>query len=199
MTKTAAKILSGTLLSVGLLGTNVNADDFVFNTKSLIGIEGGYTHFQVENQDVDPLTPLNKSYDKGEVGFKIGAEGEHYRVFLSIHNYFVGNEFDRLMTYGGEVQYLFNFSKKVNFFIGGNVGKLYGKFQADNENFNREFNDLYYGGDTGFNIHLNPTFDLELAARYITTKAKSDKYGVTYKIDSLPTAYASVIIKFQID
>ena len=197
MTKMTKKILGGSLLAAALLSSSANADDFIFHTKSLVGIEGGYTNIQVEN--TDPTTPLNAHYKKGEAGFKIGAEGEHYRAFLSARNYFVGGEFDKLATFGAEFQYMFNFSKMANFFIGGNAGELYGKFQINGENFNRKFSDIYYGGDAGFNIHLNETYDLELGARYISSGASDDQGGITYKFDHLATGYASIIIKFEED
>ena len=197
MTKTTKKIFSSSLLAFALLSSSAAADDFIFNTKSLVGIEGGYTDIVVEN--TDPTTPVNESYKKGEAGFKIGAQGEHYRVFLSARNYFVGGEFDVLATFGAEGQYMFNFSKMANFFIGGNVGHLYGKFQIDGENFNREFSDVYYGGDIGFNIHLNETYDLELGARYISSSASDDQNGKSYSFDHLATGYASIIIKFEED
>ncbi len=189
-------MLGGSLLALSLLGSNASGDDFVFNTKSLFGIEAGYTYYQTENNN--QYTPVDKSYDLANIGLKIGAESENYRIFLNIRNYFIGSGYDRLLTYGGEIQYLFNFSQKANFFMGANVGRLYGKFRAGDEPFKRDFSDFYYGGDLGFNFHIN-NLDLEVGARYITSKAKDDQYGITYSVDSLITAYTSVIFKFQID
>ncbi len=178
-----------------LAGSSVCADDFIFHTKSLVGFEVGYSSAVVQTDDA--TKPLNSYYKKPSAGFKIGAEGENYRVFIGIRNYFVSGEFDYLTTYGIDGQYMFNFSKYANFFIGANFGMLDAKFQASGERFNREFSDPYYGGDAGFNIHINETFDFELGARYMTTDASNFKNGITYEFDRIATGYASIIIKYE--
>ena len=199
MTKMVKRLLGGGLLSLAVLSGSANADDFEFNTKSLVALEIGHSNTEIELQDANPLTPLNKDYHKSLAGFKIGAEGEHYRVFLSARKYFLGGDFDRLHTYGGEIEYLFDFSKSFNVFIGLNVGKLSAKFKADNEDFNREFHDFYFGSDIGVNYHLEETIDIELGARYLSSKASDKTGGVKYQFDNLTAGYASIIYKFEIN
>ncbi len=195
MIQAGSKIVKAGLLAAVVAAASVSADDdFIFHTKSLVGIEGGYSTFDVEN-DIATTPPTN-TYDEGMVGIKIGAQGEHFRVFLSARNYFVGKEYDYFATFGGELQYMFNFSKKANFFIGGNAGMVNGRFQAAGENFNRTFSDPYYGGDIGFNYHINDTYDFEIGARYMSTDASNTQNGVTYKIDHISTGYMSIIIKY---
>jgi len=173
------------------------ADDFIFNTKSLVGIEGGYTSFKVESND--PTKPLNEKYNKGMAGLKIGAEGENFRVFLGIDNYFLGGDFDHFFTYGGEVDYMFNFSKYVNFFIGANAGMLDAQISDTSLNVNRKFSDPYYGASGGFNIHFGSGFDLELGGRYLSSEASNIKSNIEYKINDIVMGYMSFIIKYNMD
>jgi len=198
MTQTGSKYFKAAVMAAVLATSAIAADDdFIFHTKSLIGIEGGYTTFDVNNNI--PTTSPTNSYKEGMVGLKIGAQGEHFRVFLGARNYFVGKEYDYFATFGGEVQYMFNFSKVANFFIGANGGMLNGRFQVTGENFNRTFSDPYYGGDLGFNYHINDTFDFEIGARYMATNATNTQNNITYTVDHITTGYASLIVKFTED
>jgi len=193
------------LLTLGSVA-NVSANDenFIFNTKSLLAIEGGYSTFDVDN-DYNSQFPFNtihptESYDAGHVGLKIGAEGDDFRVFLSAKNFFIGSEYDYFVTLGTEIDYKFNFSKIANFYIGANGGYLFSKFQADNESFNRKIDGFYYGGELGFNFHISPRFDIELGARIMDTADASDSTGaVKYTLDYIAEGYTSFIIKFDMD
>jgi len=176
---------------------SANADEFQFQTWSLVGIEGGYTSFDVEKNQANTPAEITK-YNKGEAGLKIGGQTENYRLFLSVRNYFL-SDYDYFVTYGGEIQYLFNFSKFANFFIGANGGVLDARFKVANETQTRTLSDPYYGGDVGFNIHATKSVDIELGGRIMTTSAENRKNGITYKLDNLITGYASIIFRYQMD
>jgi len=201
------KLLGSVSLVTLLIASNavtVSAnDDFAFNTKSLVGFEAGYATFNVDNNfnalDSSSYISPTQSFNEGDIGLKIGAQGNDFRVFLSAKNFFVGSEYDYFITLGGEVDYLFNFSKSVNFFIGANGGYLKTKFQGKNERFTREMDGIYYGGELGFNFHINSKYDLEIGTRIMTTNAKSTKNSVKYSIDYMLNGYASFIIKFDMD
>jgi hypothetical protein len=175
----------------------LHADLYSFKTDSLVGFEGGYTSFDVEKTSNAPSEI--KKYNDGEAGIKIGAQTQNYRIFLSIRNYFLGGDYDYFVTYGGEFQYLFNFSKYANFFIGANAGIIDGRFSISGESESRTISDPYYGGDAGFNFHLGKTFDFEVGARVMVTDAKNTKNNITYTFDNLVTGYASIIIKYTMD
>ncbi len=201
------KLLQGVSLAALLVcgsATAVSAnDDFTFNTKSLIGFEGGYSTFDVDNNynaqfpfnNVDPTD----SYDSGYIGLKIGAQGNDFRAFLSARNIFIGSEYDYFVTLGAEIDYFFNFSKKANFYIGANGGYLFSKFQADNETFNRKMDGLYYGGQLGFDFHVSPRFDVEVGARIMDTDVSDSTGAVKYTLDYIVEGYTSFIIKFDMD
>ncbi len=197
MIEKSLKRVAGVMLSSALAFSVGSADDFIFKTKSLVGIEGGYGTFDVEKSPA--TTNPTSRHSGGVAGLKIGAEGENFRIFLGVRNYFLGGEYDYFGTAGVELQYMFNFSQYANFFIGGSTGMVNGRFQLSSENFNRKFSDTYYGGDVGFNIHINKTFDLELGARLIATNASDDQAGTTYTIDHITSGYASIIIKYEMD
>ena len=197
------KILWSVLTAGVFLGSGVYAadDDYTFDIDSLIGFEGGYTTFDVEKSG-DLSGNGIKKYDVGEAGLKIGAQSHNYRIFLSIRSYFPSG-YDYFMTYGGEFQYLFNFSKTANFFIGVNGGYLDGRFTPSDETNSRTLADPYFGGDAGFNFHFGKRYDLEVGARVMTSSAENTQVingrEVTYTFDNLVTGYASLIIKFKMD
>ncbi|NPA66753.1 MAG: porin family protein [Epsilonproteobacteria bacterium] len=190
------------LLAVSATSVSAN-DDFTFNTKSLIGFEGGYSTFNVDN-NYNAIFPINgidatESYDSGHLGLKIGAEGDDFRVFLSARNFFIGSDYDYFVTLGAEIDYKFNFSKVANFYIGANGGYLFSKFQADNETWNRKIDGFYYGGQLGFNFHMSPKYDLEVGARIMDTDASNDTGAIKYTLDYIAEGYVSFIIKFDMD
>ncbi len=180
-----------------LLVTSVYAEENRFDVDSLIGIEGGIASFDVERSQ-SGVAGTTDSFNKGELGLKVGAQTKDYRAFLGIHNYFV-SEFDYFVTYGAEFEYLLNFSKDVNFFIGINGGIINAKFAVSAESESRTISDGYYGGDIGFNYHLSDMFDLEVGTRLMATNAKNIKNGVAYKFDNILTGYTSLIYKFHLD
>jgi len=190
------KLLCSILLISGLSSVT-NADDYSFQTTSLVGFEGGYSSFDVEKSPANPNENI-QTYDVGEVGLKIGAQTTNYRIFLSLRNYFP-DDYDYFLSYGIEFQYLFNFTKSMNFFLGINAGMIDGRFTPTGESSSRTISDPYFGGDLGFNYHINETYDIELGLRTMTTDATNTKNDVTYTFDNIVTGYASFIIKFQLD
>lgn len=201
MKKKIVSAIAGILLASSAFGQE--GDPYAFNVESLVGIEGGYTSFDVEKNQANTPAEITK-YHKGEAGIKIGAQTEHYRLFLSARNYFVDSGYDYFVTYGGELQYLFNFSKAANFFIGINGGILDSRFKVTGESESRTLSDPYYGGDLGFNIHAGKYMDIELGGRIMASEAensKKDQNGVltTYKFDNLVTGYVSFIFRYQMD
>jgi len=193
------KKITSIIAGFGLLcGVNLFGGDYSFDVESLVGLEGGYTSFDVEKNAPNTAAQV-VTYSDGMVGLKIGAQTDSYRIFLSARSYFVGADYDYFLTYGGEFQYLFNFSKYANFFIGVNGGLIDGRFKVAGESETRTISDPYFGGDAGFNVHLGDTFDLELGARVMATDAKNTRDNTTFKFDNLITGYASIIVRFAMD
>ena len=197
MRKNIVSALVGLLVASSLYAGSKSNDPYAFNVTSLVGVEGGFTSFDVEKNQPNTSADITK-YNKASAGLKIGAQTENYRAFLSIRNYFI-NSYDYFVTYGGELQYLFNFSKIANFYIGVNAGLLDARFKVDGEEESRTLSDPYYGGDLGFNIHLGESLDIELGGRIMASDAQNKKNDVTYKFDNLITGYASLIFKYNMD
>lgn len=196
MKKSFFGIVAGLLMTASLQAGESN-DPYSFFSESLVGIEGGYTSFDIEKNQ--PGNPADiKKYNKGEAGLKIGARTKNYRLFLSARGYFIP-DYDYFATLGAELQYLFNFSKIANFYIGANGGMLDARFTPTGESSSRELFDPYYGGDLGFNIHLGKIADLELGARAMISNAENTKNNITYKFDHLITGYGSLIFRYQMD
>jgi len=192
MKKKLTKVVFSTLL----ITSSLMADTFD-NIHSLVGIEGGYSSLDIEKNVVNTSAQLKK-YNMYHGGLKIGAESDHYRFFLSAR-YYDASDFDYAMTYGAELQYLFNVSKSVNLYIGGEAGLMDLRFTPANEAFSRTFSEVYYGGDAGLNIHVGDNVDLEFGARVLSVNASNTINNVTYTFDNIVTGYASVIFKFQMD
>jgi hypothetical protein len=184
------------ILSTLLLSSSIMASDFS-DVNSLVGIEGGYSSLDVEKNDIG-LSAQLKKYNMYHGGLKIGAESENYRFFLSAR-YYNASDFDYAMTYGAELQYLFNISKSLNLYIGGEAGLMDIRFTPANEPFSRTFSEIYYGGDVGLNVHMSKNLDLEVGARVLSMDASNTINNVTYTFDNIVTGYASVIFKFQMD
>lgn len=175
--------LKTVILGALLVGTSLFAQ-----TQSLVGIEGGAS-------SVSSTINGDESSDVlSNFGLKIGAEGENYRIFLAVrHNNDLGDKvYDSLISYGGEIQYKFNVAKAANIFIGANAGKAKIKYNNNNE-FSSSTS--YVGADIGTNIHINNTTDFELGARHMSLKSDS----VVGKLNSITTAYASIIFKWTMD
>jgi len=185
------------ILSAALTATSLLADisDYEFKTKSLVGIEGGFNVVDyVYNSANSP-----KSSNLASAGLKIGAETRDFRVFLSTRYLFdTGNEYDYIVTYGGEVQYKFNASEVFNFYLGVNGGMANIRFTPPIGTY-RTITSPYFGGDMGTNIHLGDTMDLELGARVMSIQETNTIDGIEYRFNNIITGYASLIFKWQMD
>ncbi len=190
-------ILKLAVLSALMLTTEAFASQYRYNTSSLVGIEGSYSSFDVEN---DATPPVREKVKFSGVGLKIGAQTHNYRVFLSVRNSFIDGDYDYAYFYGAEVQYLMNFSSYANFFIGANGGVVNMRF-VDSLNASRDVGGTYFGGDLGVNVHLGDSVDLELGGRIIKlSEAEStNANGLTYKFDNISAGYASIIFKYSMD
>ncbi len=178
-------------------------ENFYSQTKSLVGIEGGYSSLDYENGVKTNNTQGSVSLEN--VGLKIGAETEDYRVFISGNYFFdASSQYDYLVTYGLAIQYKFNVTKVFNIYLGANGGLMNAKVRAKGANgieetFSRTFSDPYFGGDLGANIHLGDSVDLELGGRVMSVQADNTINGRTYRIDNIIQAYGSLIFKWQMD
>ncbi|WP_373069742.1 outer membrane beta-barrel protein [Sulfurimonas sp.] len=194
------KKLSKMLLAGLLIATVSYAetdDKYIYDSNSLVGIEGGMATF-----DIKDTTAIKKEEDFNMAGFKVGAETRDFRMFLSARKAFMNGDhydWDKAYMYGAELQYKFNVMDSLNFFIGGNIGRVSFEFK-DLTAAVREYTTKYIGGDVGINYHINDMFDLELGARLMTLSDDTHTLGgVTYTFDDITNGYMSLIVKFQMD
>jgi len=173
-----------------LLATESMAD-----VKSLVGLEVGFGQVNIKSDEIQQAEDITETVPLA--GIKIGAQSDSYRVFLDAHYYFTG-DFEYISAYGVSLQYLFNFSKKANFFLGLNTGFLDAEYK-DKNSVTRTFSDTYIGADAGLNYHLNDMIDFEFGARFMDVNEENIKNGVTYTLDPIINGYASVIIKYDLD
>jgi len=183
MKKNLTKALLATLIATAPLAAN----EYSYNANSLFALEGGYASMNETAAGGSGIQPDNF----GSYGLKIGAETQDYRIFVTA-NYLDINNFDYAYTYGVALQYKFNFTQKVNFFLGANGGYADMKLsKGTSVNSGKSISDTYFGGDAGFNFHASELVDLELGGRMF--KVNNDL------VDNIVTGYASVIIKYQMD
>lgn len=186
-------IINLTVLITLISSSSAIATPYIFNTKSLVGVEGTYNSFDISNDASysDELVYIS-------TGIKIGGESEKYRLFLSARKNFIAN-YDYSHAIGAEAQYLMNFTSVANMFIGVNTGTLTLKFD-DEASLNRKVSSKYYGGDIGFNLHLSDFTDLEIGARKINlTEPSHLQGGVTYTFENITNMYISLIFKYSMD
>ena len=187
---------------VGLLMTltSLSADNY-FDGTSLAGIEGSYGAMNSElSYAANPAAYNQKMTDLAGLGIKIGAESESYRIFLSGRYYAdMRDEYEYIATVGGEVQYIFHNTAKNNIFIGVGAGLANMKFAIEVESFSRTLSDPYIGGDIGMNFHMRKYLDLEMGVRVISIQAENSRNNVTYRLNTIANAYASIIYKWQMD
>jgi len=172
--------------------------DYEPHTKSLVGIEGGYSALGYEYG-----TPTNNTINRiwiGHMGLKLGAETKDFRIFLSGRTYFDSSaKHDYIVTYGAEVQYKFNVTKVFNVYMGANGGLANMAFRATGESFTRTISNPYFGGDIGVNIHLGNSLDWELGGRIMSIQADNLREGKTYHVNQIISAYTSIIFKWDMD
>ncbi|MBA1433055.1 MAG: hypothetical protein FAF04_05575, partial [Epsilonproteobacteria bacterium] len=153
MKKRLTKIaLAASILSMPAM---VAADEY----KSLFAVEGGYTKVSADVTDSGQIFSVQEN-KLGSAGLKLGAQGEHFRVFLSAR-YYDAEDFSKLNTLGAEVEYLFHFSKPVSFFVSANAGKAFMKVGATQYYSSVSLNEYYYGGGAGFNLTVTDLVDVE--------------------------------------
>ena len=186
------KVILTTLLVASSLVAGSND-----NTRSLVGVEAGYSSMDVNRDGTGTVISSDKSYNMYHGGVKIGAQTNDFRLFLSAR-YFGASDFDYVTTYGAELQYLIAISPTLNFYLGANAGKVNIKYSPDNE-ASRTASDTYYGGDAGVNVHLNESIDLEFGARVMMLDISNEIDSVTYTFDTMISGYVGVIYKFQMD
>lgn len=178
-------------------------DDFDIGVHhSLVGVEVGYGNISAEktNTNTSPAVFSTNDTNIAHLGLKLGAETQTYRVLLSgRYAKDTDSAFDYVMNYEIEGDYLFNFSRSANFFIGVHGGMTYIKFIVSGEPFSRTISSQYYGGNLGFNIHASKTTDIELGSRVMIMDAANTKAGVEYKFTDSMSVYCSVIFKYQLD
>lgn len=198
------KIKSVIVASSLLLGSVTFADEnFYSQTKSLVGIEGGYSSLDYEKGVV--TNNKQGSVSLGNIGLKVGAETKDYRIFLSSAYFFdSGSQYDYLTTYGVAFQYKFNVSKVFNLYLGANSGLMNAKVRAKDANgvketFVRTFSNSYIGGEIGTNIHLRKSIDLEFGGRVMSVQADNTINGITYHIGNIVQGYGSLIFKWQMN
>lgn len=187
------KIIFKIIISALVLSTSTFASIVESDTKSLVAIEGSYNSFDVVND-----ASFSEKVIHGALGFKVGAQTDEYRIFISARNNFIPN-YDNAYTMGAEVQYLMNYSSKANMFVGFNAGYL--KFEFEDEaSLRRKISTNYYGGDIGFNLHLSEVLDFEIGAKVIKLRDPSHlQSAVTYNFDNITSIYMSIIFKYDTD
>ncbi|MEN8303148.1 MAG: outer membrane beta-barrel protein [Campylobacterota bacterium] len=185
--------LSKIVLAAMMTAAPLVASEYTFNSHSLFAIEGGMSDVTTESAAVMEKDEL------ANVGLKLGAQTDNYRVFLSGRHYQV-EDYNSLRTYGVEAQYMFNFSEPVNFFLGANAGKAKIKVGANGADPSAETTTTYYGADAGFNLHASEMVDIEIGAKYMEMQDGVITQGATtLEVDKIVTAYASLIIKWEMD
>lgn len=192
------KIVISTLLVASSLMAEESVIPHTYNEiYSFVGIEGGVGRLDVERSDgINPV--ILKKYDMYSAGVKIGAQTENYRVYINA-NYYDADDFDYMATYGVGLQYIFNFSKSMNAFLGVNAGMANMRFLPAGEVNTRTISDPYVGGEAGFNVHLGDDMDLELGARLYSMDASNTISDVKYTFDNMITGYASINFKWKMD
>ncbi len=177
------KVLSKVALATLMAAAPLAASNYSFNTNSLFAVEGSFSSLDVSGVGSSG-TYASKDFAGG--GLKIGAESDHYRVFIGVRGYDI-EDFSYAYSYGVDLDYKFNFSKIMNFFIGINGGQvdMSHKIATGTE----KINEVYYGANLGFNYHYDDLIDLEFGAHGM----KIDNF------DNMVSGYGSVIIKYQMD
>lgn len=176
----------GILLSASLVAETI---EHSFQSYSLIGVESGYSNIDVGNCTA---TTDNQKLAFANAGFKIGAQADEYRMFLSVRYYSI-DTLEYIFTYGTEFQQKYKLNEVINFFVGVNLGKANLRI-SDSLGIEREIAEYYYGGDTGFNINLDDYADIELGARMIKINNVSN-----FNFENFITGYVGIILKYQMD
>ncbi len=191
-----SKIVLSALIISGSLMAESTPSVFTFDdVNSYIGIEGGVSNLGMEGNEAG--VPANlQDRDLYHGGVKIGAQSDNYRVYLNANYYAGEDDFDYLTTYGAGIQYLLNFSKVMNAFIGVSAGMTSGKYYVEGETTTRTLSDPYIGAEAGLTVDLGDSVDLELGARVLSLDASNTREDLKITLDNMVTGYASINFKW---
>lgn len=176
-------------------GENYFQDEW--DAKGLLALEGAVGTAQAKQTEPNPSGGYHVIDNKYQAAFagglKLGGESRLYRIYLS-GRYHMVNDYDGVVTLGGELQYLIRAGEHFNIFLGVNGGQLVAQTTKDTTEYT--FRSAYAGGDLGVNIDISDNFGLELGARGMKTLADSNEVGA---ISFLVEGYASLVFKFTGD
>jgi len=166
--------------------------------ESLVGVEGNYGSMSVDRQDVTTGYTSNENVNLMGGGLKIGAQSDEFRIFLS-GNYYNSTkaQYDYVVTYGGEIDYLINPSNSFNIFLGLNAGIA--SIKQTDQGLSRTSSDPYFGASAGVNLHMTKSIDLELGGRVLSLDISNTKNSIKYTYNTIISGYASIIYKFQMN
>jgi len=191
------------LLLLTLLSLSLFAEDLPilkgYQDDSLIAFEGGYSKIAL-NKTTPPSQNRSRSPFFG--AFKIGAQSEHYRLYLAAR-YFHVKDYDYANALGVEIQYLKPLNNTFGIFFGLNSGLM--NVQLDSAEGKREFSAPLVGGDFGLDIDVSKLIALQFGARYSSigstnTLLNSAKTAeINYSLDSILNLYMTLAFKFQLD
>jgi len=187
-------IVASAIITAPLMASS---SEYIYNTHSLVGIEGGYSNIDVGRSDTRSPS-ITKKYNLSHIGLKIGAETEHYRIFLSAR-YYSNGDFNYITTYGADIQYMFNIFSSANIYMGVGTGVANIQFSPKGEPNTPTLSNSYFSGDIGTNIHITNSSDLEIGGRFMSMSATNTMNSITYKFDNIITGYVSYIFKFKMD
>jgi len=167
--------------------------------ESLVAIEGTFGALNVDQENTITGQAKNDNVSLAGGGLKIGAQSDHYRLFLTANYYAASNDdYNYVATYGIELDYLIKPTNVFDIFLGINGG-MANIEQIDTTGVKRTSSDPYIGGAAGLNFHVARSVDLELGARMLFMDISNTRYNVKYTYNTLASGYASVIFKFQMD
>lgn len=186
-------VLGVTFVATSLMA---NSMDYESDTKSLVGIEAGGS--SIDSTYGSANSPQTTTVSN--LGIKIGAENRDFRAFVDAKYFYDSSKaYNYIVTYGGALQYKFNATKIVGFFIGVNGGLANISFSPSDGSQYRTLSSPYFGGDLGANIHITKAMDIELGGRVMSIQDTNTISGSEYRIGNIVTGYASIIFKWQMD
>lgn len=208
--------LSALCLSTQLMAASNDTeskDNWYDAGNSLIAIEGlggtfPYKTNVTQSTTTSPgFTPVSSTKDNQTfvgAGVKVGAQGQYYRLFLEGTYMKMSGDFDYAISGGASLDLLAHLNQTFAIFVGLNGGiinlKPTGTFSQ------LDLTQPYAGLQLGINIDLSDSVDFELGARYsyigydenvIDDTVAQTRTVANLQIDSITTAYASLIFKFD--
>lgn len=175
------KIFTKVALAALMVSAPLMAGNYSFETSSLFGIEGGYSTLDIYS--TDKQGDVTKTF--ANLGLKIGAETENFRVFLDGHGYLIDSYRDAY-SYGATLDYKFNFSQKADFFLGIGAGEV--NMKPKNQAYSPMV-EYYVGGEGGFDFHSSDNIDFQAGVRVIHIE----------KFNNILTGFVAIVFKWQMD